>query len=242
MARAQKHISMVLVDHNPSSSEGVVALIRARPGFRVLAAKAEIEVALRKVRRVRPDLVLLNLPRVGEDRLMLAGALHGQSPESRVIIMGLLPRGEDVASLVRAGVWGFIMADAPFGTFLRTIHSVARGSYVLPLELARDLFSQLAGRTRRRSQRSPLLPPLTVREQSVTDLIIRGLNNRDIANRLGIALATVKARVQRVLAKLSVNSRLEVASFSRSRAKPRNGASPPLGTRSSPLLAPNSSL
>jgi len=221
MAYSAKRISMVLVDHNPSATEGVVALIRARPGFQVLAAKAEVNAALRKVRRVRPDIVLLNLPRIGDDRLMLAGALHGQTPESRIVIMGLLPRGEDLASLVRAGVSGFIMADAPFGTFLRTIHSVARGVRVLPVDLTRALFSQLAGR-RRPPRQTALIAGLSVREQSVTDLIIRGLSNRDIARRLGIALATVKANVQRVLAKLAVNSRLEVASYSRSRAKPRS--------------------
>ena len=76
----------------------------------------------------------------------------------------------------------------------------------------------------RRPRRSALIAWLSVREQAVTDLIIRGLSNRDIAGRLGIALATVKANVQRVLAKLAVNSRLEVASYSRSRAKPRTVA------------------
>ena len=86
----------------------------------MLAASAEIEEALRQVRQNRPDLVLLNLQRVGDDSLKVAGALHGESPESRVIVMGMEPFHEDVAGFVRAGVSGFIMADASSDAFLAT--------------------------------------------------------------------------------------------------------------------------
>ena len=136
-------ISLVLIDDNRSSREGVVAIIREQPGFHVLAASTDIEGALRAVRETRPDVVLLDLGQEDVDRVTLAGALHGDVPESRVIIMGLEPAPVDVASLVRAGVSGFIMAGASFDRFLRTIHSVARGIQVLPPELTRPLFRQL---------------------------------------------------------------------------------------------------
>lgn len=137
---------MVLVDDLRSSREGVVALIRAQPGFQVLAASAEIGEALRKVRETRPDVVLLNLRLEGNDSLTLAGALHGGVPESRVVIMGVEPLHTAVTSLVRAGASGFIMAAASFDRFLSTIHSVAQGIQVLPFELTRSLFGQLGRR------------------------------------------------------------------------------------------------
>jgi DNA-binding NarL/FixJ family response regulator len=98
---------------------------------------------LRQLRATRPDIVLLNLRHAGEDRLALAGALHRAAPKSRVIIMGLEASQNDVASFVRAGVSGFIMAGASFEQFLRTIRSVVQGIQALPSELTRSLFRQL---------------------------------------------------------------------------------------------------
>jgi DNA-binding NarL/FixJ family response regulator len=136
---------LVLIDDNPSAPEGVVSRIRAQPGFHVLAASAEIDEALRQVREARPELVLLNLRQKGSARLALAAALHGAAPESRLILMGLEPLHEDVASCVRAGASAFIMADATFDTVLGTLRSVVQGNQVLPPELARCLFGQLTG-------------------------------------------------------------------------------------------------
>ena len=155
---------MVLVDDNRLADEGVVALIRAQPGFHQIAASAEIKETLRKVRETRPDVVLLNLRRTGGASLTLANALHADVPESRVIIMGPEPLHEDLASLVRAGVSGFIMADASFDTFLSTTHLVAQGTQVLPLDLTRLLFRQLKGPgLRRRPKRTRSVKRLTNR-------------------------------------------------------------------------------
>lgn len=214
MAHVRKRITMVLVDDTPTARKGVLALIRTQPGFRVLAASAEIDEALRRVRDTTPDIVLLNLPQKGDDSLTLAGALHGEATASRVIIMGLEARQPDVAGFVRAGVSGFIMAGASFDTFLSTIHSVDQGIRVLPRELTRSLFGQLVlhgvrGRPKRRLE----LEGLTHREGEVADLIVLGLSNKQIAARLAIALHTVKSHVHKVLSKLAVNSRLEVAAF-----------------------------
>ncbi len=141
----RKRISLVLIDDNPTAPEGVAFRIRAQPGFHVLAVSAKIVEALGLVRKARPELVLLNLRRKGSARLALAAALHGAAPESRLILMGLEPLHEDVASYVRAGASAFIMADAPFDTVLGTLRSVAEGNQILPPELAGCLFGQLTG-------------------------------------------------------------------------------------------------
>ena len=210
-----KPISVVLIDDNRSADQGVVALIRAQPGFQVLAASADIEEALEKIRATRPLIVLMGFRRKGVDCLTVAGVVHGELPKSRVIIMGMQPLHEDVASFIRAGVSGFIMADATFDELLATIHSVAAGIQVLPPELTASLFGQLDWQGRREPPKRPLdLDRLTKRERAVTDLIIQGLSNKEIAVRLSIALHTVKSHVHKVLSKLAVNSRLEVAAFS----------------------------
>jgi DNA-binding NarL/FixJ family response regulator len=151
-----RRISWVLVNGNPLAREGIASLIRAQPGFYVLAPSADMKETLGQVRATRPDVVLLNLRQAGEDRLALARALHRAVPKSRVIIMGLKPSQNDVVSFVRAGVSGFIMADASFEQFLQTVRSVVQGIQSLPSELTRSLFGQLKRHgVRGRLKRSP---------------------------------------------------------------------------------------
>ena len=219
-------ISLVLIDDSPLERGGVVARLRADPGFRLLAASAEVEEALKQVRETGPDVVLLSLRRGDDEGLMLAGALHGEAPASRVVVMGLKSAHQDVAGYVRAGAAGFIMAGASFGVVTRTIQSVAQGTRVLPPELTHSLFGQLARHDGRVLPNRILdIKRLTERERAITDLIVQGLSNKEIAARLELALHTVQGHVHSLLGKLSVNSRLEVAAFSRNRV-PRSIASP----------------
>jgi DNA-binding NarL/FixJ family response regulator len=155
MARVKKRISIVFVDDAPPPAELIEGLVRAERGLQVLSVSAELEALDRTVRETRPDVVLLNLARNSRDRLRFAGALHRAAPELPVVVMGLAPRREDVQGLVRAGVAGFIMADAPFAVYLRTILLVARGDRVLPPDLTHGLFIQL-----RRRYRAPQSPPV----------------------------------------------------------------------------------
>lgn len=209
-------LTLVLIDDTRASREGAVALIRAQTGFRVLTASAAIEDALRTVRDVRPDVVLLNVDRLGGTSVTLAGALHGQVPESRIIVLGLEEASEDLWRFVRAGVSGFILASATLEEFRATILSVARGIQVLPPGLTASLFSQLSG------PRAPTVPgdvlgvpQLTPRERQVAESITSGLSNKEIAARLGIALHTVKSHVHKVLTKLAAPTRLQVAALAR---------------------------
>jgi two-component system nitrate/nitrite response regulator NarL len=208
-------ISLVLIDDSRLSCEGVVAQIGAQPGFRLLAASEDAGQALQRVREARPHVVLLNLRQKGDDSLTLAGALHGEAPASRVIVMGLEPRQPDLASFVRAGVAGFIMADASIDVVVDTIRSAARGIQVLPPELNRSLWGQLRrdGAWHRRP-RALEVDQLTAPEREVAGLLVLGQSNKEIAARLQIALDLVKHRVHGVLSKLEVKRRLDVAAFS----------------------------
>jgi len=214
-ARVRKRISLVLIDDNPSAGEGVVARIRTQPGFHVLADSAGTEEALQQARQTKPDLVLLNLRREGDSSLALAGALHGQVPKSRVVVMGLDPLHEDVASYLRAWVSGFLMADASFETFLGTVHAVAQGTPVLPEQLTHALFVQLMeDGVRGPRQLAPEGKPRTKRERAVSDLVVRGFSKKQIATRLQIALHTVTRQVSTLFSELAVDGRLEVAAAS----------------------------
>lgn len=125
-------ISLVLIEDNRLLREGIAALIRQQPDFRVLAASADVDEALQKVRGARPQVVLLDPWLQNHDSLRLMATVHSEIPEARIIVMGLLPLQEDIAGYVKAGASGFIMKDASLEDFLMTIRRVAEGADVLP--------------------------------------------------------------------------------------------------------------
>ncbi|MES2305780.1 MAG: response regulator transcription factor [Gemmatimonadota bacterium] len=207
-------ISLVLIDDNRLLREGLVTMIHTQPGFKVLAAFADVEEAVEKVREVRPDVVLLDFGLADHDSLALAASVHSEVPSAYVIMMGLLPLQDDVADYVRAGASGFIMKDASFEEFFRTIREVAAGREILPPALTNSLFAQIARNAVRTSKARVLEGVrLTARERQVIDLLGEGLSNKEIAARLHIAVHTVKSHVHNVLEKLALRSRLEVAAF-----------------------------
>lgn len=207
-------ISLVLIDDNRLLREGLATMIHTQPGFKVLAASADVDEALRKVREAKPDIVLLDFGLEDRDSLSLTATVHGEVPEARIILMGLLPMQEDVASYVRAGASGFVMKDASFDQFFSTIRAVAGGAEVLPPALTNTLFTQIIRNTAGTSKADVLESVrLTNRERQVVDLLGEGLSNKEIATRLHIAVHTVKSHVHNVLEKLALHSRLEVVAF-----------------------------
>jgi DNA-binding NarL/FixJ family response regulator len=210
-------ISLVLIDDNRLLREGIAAMIHTQPGFRVLVASADVDEALQKVREAKPDVVLLDFGLEDHDSLSLTATVHAEVPAARVIVMGLLALQDDVADYVKAGASGFVMKDASFEDFFATIRAVAAGAEVLPQALTNSLFAQIA-RDAARVPPAQVLETvrLTNREREVVGLLAEGLSNKEIGNRLGIAIHTVKSHVHNVLEKLALRSRLEVAAFSHS--------------------------
>lgn len=215
--RVPNPISLVLIDDNRLLREGIAVMLRSQPGFKVLAASADVDEALQEVREAKPEVVLLDFGLEDHDSLSLAATVHREVPEARVIVMGLLPLQEDLADYVRAGASGFIMKDASFEDFFATIRAVAAGSEVLPQALTNSLFSQIARNLAPNEARVESVR-LTTRERQVIDLLGEGLSNKQIAARLRIAVHTVKSHVHNVLEKLALRSRLEVAAFTHSAA------------------------
>jgi DNA-binding NarL/FixJ family response regulator len=208
--------SIVLIEDNRLVREGLARLLRDQRDFEILACAADPEEALRKTREAKPQVVLLDVALQGREGREVLAAIHRQAPEAKVVVMGLSPLSAQVTELVRAGAAGFLMKDASFDAFLGTVRAVVDGTAVLPSELTGTLFTEIADQVPQRDLTSPLdALRLTPREREVVDMIGAGLSNQEIANRLGIAIHTVKSHVHNVLEKLSLRSRLEVAAFTR---------------------------
>jgi len=206
-------VTLLLIEDNRLLREGLTSMLGTR-GIRVLAAVQRGAEALRQLKHHRPNVVLLDSALGDRDTVEFVQALHAEAPESRVIVMGLLPVHEEIVDYVRAGVAGFILKSATIGEFVQTIGDVAGGAHVLPPPLMGALFTHVASQALgrgRRGARSAVR--MTQREKQVIGAIADGLGNKEIATLLGIATHTVKSHVHNILEKLALHSRLEIAAY-----------------------------
>lgn len=207
-------ISLLLVEDNPLLREGIAAMLNEHPELAVVATASDGDAVLPLVRDAKPQLVLLDSALGEHDSLRLLEAVKQISPDIRVIVMDLLPAPQDIVEFLVAGCSGFILKDARLEDFVSTIRSVAQGIPVPPPPVSGTIFSHVAHQAVQRDAvalREAV--SMTTREREVVALIGEGLSNKEIAERLHIALHTVKSHVHNVLEKLALHSRLQVAAY-----------------------------
>jgi len=205
-------ISVALIEDNRLVREGMTAMLNQTEDFEVVAAGPSGDPAL--LRDAKPQVILLDVGLWDDDSLRVAETVKKESPNSKVIIMDLLPVHEDIVEFVNAGVSGFILKDATFDDLVTTIRSVAEGAHVLPPAMTSSLFSQIAKEAIVRGRAAAMESVrMTSREREVTGLIGEGLSNKEIATRLNIATHTVKSHVRNVMEKLALHTRLQIAAY-----------------------------
>jgi DNA-binding NarL/FixJ family response regulator len=217
-----KRILVLVIEDNRLVRDGLAALLNAQPDFKVVAAAEGANAGLLQVLETKPHVVLVDAALGNHDSHRLVQSVRKEAPESKVIVMDLLPAQEDVIAFVKAGANGFIVKDATIADFVKTIRSVAEGADVVPQSLTRTLLSHIVDQAVRRSTAAVLeAVQMTKREQEITSLIAEGLSNKEIAQRLHIANYTVKSHVHNILEKLALHSRLQIAAHAHKASTPQ---------------------
>jgi len=207
-------IQIAVIEDNRLVREGLTLKLNEQAGFEVThsAATGCIDALM----EVAPRVLLLDAGLEGEDSRELAERVRDALPDTRVIVMDLLPIHEELVEFVTAGVAGFVLKDATLEELLATIRSVADGRTVLPPEMASTLFSQIVGEAILRGPDAVAqATELTPRERKVVGLIGDGMSNKAIAKSLDISPHTVKSHVRNVMDKLALHSRLQIAAYLR---------------------------
>jgi len=212
-----KKIRLLLIEDNRLLREGITSLIKKHDDIRVLDVLGTNEYILQTIRSFKPNVLLLDLGLRSQNSLQLVKATKTNSPETKVIVMDLIPMQADVLEFVRAGVSGFILKDATVDDFLKTIRLVAQGTKVLPSLMTGSLFSQIVEHavngTRGPSSKLMDSVRMTKRERQVIELISDGMANKEIAQKLHLSPYTVKSHVHNILEKLALHTRLQIAKY-----------------------------
>ncbi|QFG27277.1 response regulator transcription factor [Actinomadura sp. WMMB 499] len=185
------------------------ALIETAPGLSAVGEAADGAEAVRRVRELRPDVVLMDVRMPGMDGIEATRRIRTES-EVRVLILTMFDLDAYVFAALRAGASGFLLKDVPPADLLAAVRVVASGEGLLAPTVTRRLIEEFARRPE--PGRAPVrgLDGVTAREREVLTLVGRGLSNGEIADHLHLSLATVKTYVGRLLAKLHARDRAQL--------------------------------
>jgi DNA-binding NarL/FixJ family response regulator len=215
-------IMVLVIEDNRLVRDGLAAILNAQPDFKVVAAVEGENLGLLQVQQTKPHVVLVDATLGNGSSHRVVKSVRKSAPETRVIVMDLLPAQQDVIEFIKAGASGFIVKDASVEEFLKTIRSVAGGGNVVPSTLTGALLSHIADQASLAGvQGAAEAVRMTKREREIINLIAEGMSNKEIAHQLSLATYTVKSHVHNILEKLALHSRLQIA------AHAHRGAMPP---------------
>ena len=205
-------IKVLLVDDQPLLRTGFRMILSAESDLTVVGEAGDGASAVELARRLRPDVVLMDIRMPVMDGIQATRALAGPGVEDpiKVLILTTFGLDEYVVESLRAGASGFLLKDAPPEDLVEAIKIVAGGDALLSPSITRRLLDRVASRLPSASETTiPALAELTDREMEVLKLLARGLSNAEIAEKLVVSETTVKTHVSRVLAKLDLRDRVQ---------------------------------
>lgn len=210
-------VRVVIVDDEELVRMALRLVIDGEPGLTVVAEAADGNAALAAVAAHRPDVVLMDVRMPGRDGLdTTRELLAGQAPP-RVLMLTTFDSDDLVLGALRAGALGFVLKDTPPARIVDAVRTVADGESVLsPAATARVIAAATGTHSSRerdasRAAAREKLAALTERERETAHAIADGLGNPEIARRLHISVATVKAHTGNLFAKLAVDNRVQIA-------------------------------
>jgi two-component system, NarL family, nitrate/nitrite response regulator NarL len=197
-----ERVTVLVADDHPIYREGIVRAIKDRPDLELIEEAGDGREALERIRELRPQVAVLDIRLPSLDGLQVLNAIVRDGFPTRVLFLSATGDSEIVYRAIQAGASGYFRKEADREAILNGISAVAGGRTAIDPELQPGVFDQI--RLRGTGEERPLL---TAREREVLTLLAEGLTGPQIAERLIVALPTVKTHQARLYEKLGVSDR-----------------------------------
>jgi len=217
-------VRVLLVDDDALVRSGLKMMLAGAEQIQVVGDAEDGRGVLPAVDLHHPDVVLMDIRMPHVDGIAATRLLRAQPRPPAVIVLTTFDADELVIRALQAGAAGFLLKDAAPADIVRAIEAVHAGDGTLSPAIARRLIALVAGdqgAATRREQARQRLASLTPREYQVATSVGKGSSNADIAGQLHMSPATVKAHVSRLLVKLGVDNRVQIALLVQDAAAPQ---------------------
>ena len=203
----KKHqINILLVDDHAVVRSGLGAVLMASDGMNMVGEAGNGEEAVRLCKKIKPDVVLMDLMMPVMDGVTATRVIHESQPDIRIIALTSFGERELVEGVLKAGASGYLLKTVSAAELIAAIKGVVEGKTSLSPEAAQVLVQGL-------KQPHPETHDLTGREQEILALLVDGLPNHQIAEKLVVSQSTVKFHVSNILSKLEVSTRTEAVAL-----------------------------
>ena len=209
-------IKVGIVEDNKTLREGFETLINRTPGLQCVCTCTTVAEALRKIPKAHPDVVLMDIQLPDKSGVECTAQVKELLPSIHIIIVTVYEDSERIFQALRAGACGYLLKRARPERVIAAIQEAQEGGVPMTPEIARKVIGHFREQAAAASEAESLSP----REKEVLQLVMHGLANKEIAERLGVTLAAVKWHLQHIYEKLHVHSRTEAAMKFQSQQKP----------------------
>ncbi len=204
-----EQIQIVVVDDHPVLRDGLSAVLSTQPDFRVIGEAENGVAAVEIIVELRPDVVMLDLEMPEMDGVETLKRLREHNPDIRVIVFTAFDTDERILAAVQAGAQGYLLKGAPRDQIFEAVRVVHSGDSLLQPVVASKLLREMS----QTSKSTETFGSVTPRGLDVLRLLARGLQNKEIAEELGITERTVKFHVGTILNRLDAGNRTEAVTI-----------------------------
>lgn len=197
-------IRVMLVDDHDMVRRGLASFLNVKPDLELVGEARDGKEAIREVSVCKPDVILMDLIMPDMDGAAATRQIRRKHPDIQIIALTSFQETELIREALQAGAIGYLLKNVSVDDLASAIRAAHSGQSILAPEVVQALLSSGSG-----VPEGPKDYGLTKREMEVLELLVQGLNNREIAEELFVSRATAKAHVSHILNKLDVSNRAE---------------------------------
>lgn len=205
-------ISVVLADDHTVVRDGLRLLLEASGDIRVIGEAADGRSAVRRVKRLQPDIVLMDIAMPELNGIEATSRIRETCPRTRVIVLSMHDSKEYIHRALKAGASGYLLKDSAGKEVVKAVRQVITGHYYLSEKVTRTAIEKLIAESRGETMPSDL-DRLSPREREVLQMVVEGYTSAEIAETLNLSPKTVDTYRSRLMDKLGVKGLPELVKF-----------------------------
>ncbi|MEY3746730.1 MAG: hypothetical protein RL194_189 [Pseudomonadota bacterium] len=208
-----KPIRVLITDDHTLFRSGIRLLLQRQNGFEVVGEAGDGLEGVKLAKRLKPDVVLLDLHMPGTGGLEALQLLQEELPQTQVVMLTVSEDAEDLLEALRIGARGYLLKNIDTDFLLDSIKRAAAGESVMSAQMATRLADAMRAPQKSPKAVVPETNKLSPREAEIIVMLAGGASNKEIARTLDLSESTVKIHVQGILRKLNLASRVQAAVY-----------------------------